>query len=264
MPTDPLRSDKEAFRTHLNYADCLASLMRGASLKPTLTLRRASLPRVDTKRNLVALTKRSLEEEKKIVDLDSDYSFASTSWLPVKGYYLVFNRLLTIEYVISRQHPAFTMSHATCLRSFSQRLASGEIAFDRDALNVVFDGGLFSHRDEPGANLSRSIGQERRFKMAMAKIADYKLDDWKRRNKISDFKTKESRSKRDEFIKRFTLSVFEYPYFMRVRANYRDFAFIEGISSKDTAQYFGTYFDFIMSLDRALAGLEAALKAMRR
>jgi hypothetical protein len=264
VPTDALRSDKEAFRTHLNYADCLAALMREAALKPTVALRRAALPHIEGKQNLITLTKRSLEEEKKIVDLDADYSFASTSWLPVKGYYLLFNRMLTIEYIITRQQTAFTMSHAAILKSFSQRLVSGEFVFDRTALNEVFQGGIFSHRDQPGANLSRSVSEERRWKMAMAKIADYKLDEWKRSKKIKDFKTNESRAKRDEFLKRFTLSIFEYPYFMRVRANYRDFAFIEGVSSNDTANYFRTYFDFIMSFDRALEHLQTALKAMRR
>jgi hypothetical protein len=32
---------------------------------------------------------------------------------------------------------------------------------------------------------------------------------------------------------------------------------------QSAAKYFNTYFDFIMSLDRALEGLEAALKTLR-
>jgi hypothetical protein len=46
---------------------------------------------------------------------------------------------------------------------------------------------------------------------------------------------------------------------MRLRANYRDFAFIEGVSSEDTAAYFNDYFAFAKHLYRALRGLQTQL-----
>ena len=77
--------------------------MSGTTLQYNNSLQKAGLPDIDQKKNLIVLTKKSLSDEKKIVDIDKDYSYASTSWLPVKSYYLIFNVLLTVEYVIKIQ-----------------------------------------------------------------------------------------------------------------------------------------------------------------
>ena len=95
--------EHQAYDTHLNYIKCLASLMSGTTLQYNNSLQKAGLPDIDQKKNLIVLTKKSLSDEKKIVDIDKDYSYASTSWLPVKSYYLIFNVLLTVEYVIKIQ-----------------------------------------------------------------------------------------------------------------------------------------------------------------
>lgn len=252
-------SDKEAFATHLNYADCVASLVKGATLTYAPSLNKRQLPLLEKKANLIALTLRSLKEEKRIVDLDHDYSIGSTLWLPVKGYYLLFNVLLTIEYIINVQPNTFTASHTGCLRIFTKRLKDGDLQFNQPILNSVVDGSIFSHRDESGANLSRRIGIDRRYRIAMAKIADYKEEEWKRQRKIPDFRSKANRQLRTDFRNSFACSIFEFPYFMRVRANYRDFAFIEGVSANETAQYFQCYYDFIMGLYQVLARLQSDL-----
>jgi hypothetical protein len=119
-------TDKEAFVTHRNYTECLAPFLDGVSLEYTRHLVRAPLPLLNRKLNLIGLTKKSLEDEKRIVDQYKDYSYASTSWLPVKGYYLLFNLMLTIEYIINPHHNVFVQSHAHCMRAFTRRLKDGE------------------------------------------------------------------------------------------------------------------------------------------
>lgn len=188
---------------------------------------------MDTRANLIDLTRRSLRDEKRIVDLDPEYSFASTSWLPVKGYYLAFNQLLTIEYLLDPKPNTFGIGHGTCLDRFTRRIARGELVFSQPILNEVFDGSVFQPQDQSGANLSRRIGPERRFRMAMAKVAGYKEDEWKRKKKIASFRARADREQRDQYRADFQLSVLEFPYYMRVRANYRDFAFIRwGVATR--------------------------------
>jgi hypothetical protein len=104
---------------------------------------------------------------------------------------------------------------------------------------------------------------ERLFNIAMAKIADYKEDEWKRQNGIRDFLKASTREKRDEFRKGFTCSVFEFPYYMRLRASYRDFAFIEGVSTAETAHYFQTYLTLILSFYCLLDKLKRQLVQTR-
>lgn len=81
--------------------------MNSTTLQYNNSLQKAGLPDIDQKKNLIALTKQLLNDEKKIVDIDKDYSYVSTSWLPVKFYYLIFNVLLTTEYVIKIQKRCF-------------------------------------------------------------------------------------------------------------------------------------------------------------
>jgi hypothetical protein len=256
--------DRQAFDTHFNYADCLATLLQGATLQYVPKLERRSLPDVDEKQNLISLTKRSLEQEHRLVEIDADYSYASTSWLPVKGYYLLFNFLLTVQYIIDCQSQSLRRSHEKCIRAYTRMLSRDELTFDPPILGSVFDRAIFDHREEPGANLSRRTPIDRRFQMAMAKGADYKLDDWKRRHNVPHFRTKEARRKRDEYLASFAFSIFEFPYYMRLRANYRDFAFIEGIGRSETARYFRAYYDFIIGFADALEGLRRGLIAVRR
>lgn len=259
-----LKQEKEAFLTHYNYAECLNCLVNKCSVKCNLNLNKKGLPLLRSKQNLIDLTKRSLEEEHKIVEIDKDYSYASTSWLPIKSYYLLFNQMLTIEYIILADKKAFNLTHKKCIERFTKRLENKEIEFnDLSIINKVYDKGIFNCHDIPGANLSKKISHDRMFVLAMHKIADYKLEEWRRVKKIESFRKKENKKKKEEFLNKFRLSVFEFPYYMRIKANYRDFAFIDAVSSKETALYFNSYYSLTIGFYNRLKELEKQLLMMR-
>lgn len=225
-------------------------------------LNKAKLPDLDSKKNLINLTLRSLKDEHTIVQQDRDYSYASTSWLPVKTYYLLFNLMLTIEYILLIQKPVFNCSHVKCIEEFTRKLETKEIEFNEALLNNVFDQSILKHKEISGANLSKRIGMDRRYTMAIRKIANYKLDLWKRREKIN-LKTKTGKTKNAEYLKKFKISIFEFPYYMRIRSNYKDFAFIEGVSSLDTALYFNSYYNFSLNLFNTLDRLKKSMLKAR-
>jgi hypothetical protein len=148
------------------------------------------------------------------------------------------------------------------MQRFTNMLERGEIIFTNPLLNQIFDGTIFNLKEVVGANLSRRIDIDRRFQMAMRKVSIYKKDEWKRKRNLN-FRTLQGRTKRDNYIKNFKISIFEFPYYMRIRSNYRDFAFIEGVSSLDTKNYFETYFSFIMNLFIALEKFKSDLVNLR-
>ena len=206
-------------------------------------IRPRPIPLVDLKKNLIDLTKQSLNDEARIVRKDQDYSYASTSWLPVKTYYLLFNMMMTIDYLFTLDSASFKISHAKCSEKFTKRLSDKEIAFvQHQRLNIVYDKTVFFHREAPGANLRAAIVSDQHATQAMKKIAQYKLKEWMRLKKISNFKHARDRREKQSFYDDFRLSIFEFPYHMRLRANYRDFAFIDGVSSAETALYFNDLF----------------------
>lgn len=255
---------QEAFRTHHNYIRSLKNLMSGSTLQlcNVANVRPEPVPLLESKKNLIDLTKKSLADEAKIVRTDKDYSYASTSWLPVKTYYLLFNTMMTVEYLLTLDPASFKIGHGKCSDAFTKRLARKEIAFSEAKLNTVYDSAIFSHREAPGANL-RSASADQHATLAMKKIAQYKLEEWKHLKRIPNFSSKKHRQERQTFLHNFQLSVFEFPYHMRLRANYRDFAFIEGVSSDETAAYFNDYFDFARDFWRALRYLHEQLLTAR-
>jgi hypothetical protein len=256
---------QEAFRTHHNYIRSLRQLMEGSALShmDVKRITPAPIPLLDAKRNLIDLTKKSLNDEANIVRKDQDYSYASTSWLPVKTYYLLFNIMMTVEYLFTLDPSSFKIGHATCSAKFTTRLASGVITFSEPKLNVVYDRLIFSYHEPTGANLRSPSLQYPSIMLALKKIAQYKLEDWKRSNKIPSFALQKHRLEKEAFMGRFKMSIFDFPYHMRLRASYRDFAFIEGVSSADTAAYFNDYFAFSRCFYRALQGLRDQLVRAR-
>lgn len=257
-----LQEERQAFDTHYNYSDCLECLTKGVSLTYLRKLNRIPLKHLDEKENLINLTYKSLQDEFNIVQQDFEYSYASTSWLPVKTYYLIYNQMLTVEYIIQVKKSSYNFSHKRCVEEFTRKLESKELNFNNPPLNEVFDKNILKHKEISGANLSRRIGLERMFKLAIKKIAKYKLEEWKRKNKIS-LRTKIGRIKKQKYLDNFKISIFEFPYYMRIRSNYRDFAFIEGISEQDTARYFNSYYNFSMNIYNAFEKLKRDMVVAR-
>ena len=260
MPPD----DHNAYTTHLNYIRCLADLMSSATLTYSgVHLRVASLPHVGEKQNLIQLTRQSLEDEHRIVQIDEDYSYASTSWLPIKSYYLVFNVLLTIEYILTLRRACFRMGHLEIVNAFTRRLEVGHIQFSEPILNEVFDGRILNYRTPSGTNLSRRTSPSVMYKLVMKKIAKYKEEDWRRKRTIN-LRIPADRNRHRSYVStRLQVSVFDFAYFMRLRSNYRDFAFIDGISTAETAEYFNHYFRFTTELFGNLENLKTDLANQR-
>lgn len=255
-------NSKEAYKTHLHYIKCLCDLMCNVSIQYTGSLKKASLPDLDVKKNLIGLTWKSLNDEKEIVNIDKDYSYASTSWLPIKSYYLIFNIMVTIEYIFKIQKNIYHLGHVACINEFTRKLKEREIIFSEPLLNQVFDQSIFNLKVKPGTNLSSKTSKKDMYDMALRKISNYKLEDWKQKNNINRRK-KSHKLKCENYYKSFNVSIFDFIYYMRIRANYRDFAFIDDVTTSDTANYFKYYFEFTEYLFIALKGMQKSLLLMR-
>jgi hypothetical protein len=255
-------TEHQAYDTHFNYIKCLCALTKETTILHVRSLKKEDLPDIDQKKNLITLTKKSLNDEKKIVDIDKNYSYASTSWLPVKSYYLIFNILLTIEYIFKIQKTIFQQGHTKCVDEFTRKLQAQEIQFSNAILNQVFDQTILTHKVAIGANLSLRTTDGDMYKMAIRKIAKYKTDNWKQTNRIN-LKKKADKTKYQNYLSNFFVSIFDFPYYMRIRSNYRDFAFIDGVTNDETADYFNAFFAFTMYFVEMLEKLKMDLITAR-
>lgn len=258
------KMDHPAYTTHFNYINCIFNLLNGATIKYKKYLRKAnSLQHLDLKKNLISLTIKSLKDEYKIVKIDKDYSYASTSWLPIKSYYLIFNTLLTIEYIEKLQESCFNYGHKKCVEEFNRKLNECEIEFSNQILNQVFDKSILSFRVITGANLSKRINDEDMYKIAMRKIAKYKEEDWRKQNKINLRLNIDKRKYQNYLDTKFKVSIFDFFYYMRIRSNYRDFAFIEDVSVDETAEYFRKYYYVTAYFTKAFGGMKKQMVNLR-
>ena len=98
----------------------------------------------------------------------------------------------------------------------------------------------------------------------MRKASIYKFESWRNKEKIKDFRTNKSREFRDEYLDKFKISIFEFPYYMRLRCNYRDVSFIDKVSNQDTARYFNAYYYFTLNIFNALNSLKMQILEMRK
>src|SRR5258708_29506401 len=99
--------EREDFTTHFNYVSKLESLSQSISItcrtRPKVTS--SGLDLAAGKRQLIALTQQSLDDDKRIVDSDPQYSQAAVLWLPVKAYYLLYHLLSLLEFILSSNPP---------------------------------------------------------------------------------------------------------------------------------------------------------------
>lgn len=249
-----------AFKTHHNYVSNLEMISRGLRASTPLRLRKQLIPDVDTKLNLIDLTRKSLNDELDIVNADPDYSYASTSWLPVKTYYLIFNMLVTIEYLYTIDKKSFKKSHTGIISTFNKRLLSKEISFSNPLFNQVFDSSILGYTSPIGANISKKTSDADLYKMAIRKVAIYKFEDWKAKRNL---RSASGKIEKTLYLKTFTVTIFDFFYYMRIRSNYRDFAFIENVTEDETADYFRKYFYFSANVFNSLKLLKNELKIMR-
>lgn len=255
------------FKTHLNYLTNLNRLSSGIRLNYNNRINpNTQLTKYRTKGNLFNLTMRSIRNEMEIVNADISYSKAVCSWIPIKSYYLCFNILLTILYLITTDEKDFLKSHTAIIEIFTGKIKNKDIEFSNKLFNNVYDFSILSFSMPTGFNISKpltNLDEVNLFKLSLKKIAEYKLEEFKRIQKLN-LRKKEDKIKFENYKKnKFQVSVFDFLYQMRLRANYRDFTFIESIDDDQAFDYFTNYYSFLMNVISSLSKLFTEIKSKR-
>lgn len=232
------------FKTHLIYTERLLRLSNGVSIKCQIKplLNKSNLDDIKNKLHLVELTKKSLEDEHRIVDIDMDYSLASVLWLPMKVYYLLYHLLSVIDYILTGEKDSLNISHEGCSAIFSRRLKNGDIEFSETKFNDVFAKDILKFRSKSGEHLKRSADDDVIYKLIMKKIGSYKIENYKLKSGLNA-QTKKGRGKMNNYLtSKFSVSIFDFFCLMRIKSSYRDFNFIDDMPAIDTRKYFQEYY----------------------
>lgn len=244
MKSIPSSSDRLDFETHLKYIGLLAKLGNGLSVSYTTVpaVDAAGLAQIKDKTRLIELTHKSVMDEYEIVKIDEMYSTAAVLWLPIKSYYLTYHLLCVIDYLITGKSAVLRARHSDCVERFTGLLADGSLQFNEPLLNKVCDRSILTFNEARGEHLKRNVADETLYKLVMKKVATDKLQGLMQSRGIANARGKENQKQIEKLKQNLTVSVFDFFYQMRLRLNYRNFDFIDHVSARQTAQYFGQYF----------------------
>ena len=256
------------FITHKNYVECLSDLSTGLKLKYRNRIQKKAidLQGVRKKLTLIKLTKQSIDSERKIIITNSDYAQVCVSWISVKSYYLLYNLMLVLKYLISCQTQSLNTPHNQLLNEFIDCLKTSELVFSEDKFNKVMDANqILTTKVESGANMKIiSYDVATRVTQILKILCKYDLEEFRRKEKIASLRKKIDKSKYNAYKSGLEISLISFFYWYRIKANYRDLEFIDGVPEGiDLAQYYLYYHKLTCDFYEAFKELINSIAAKR-
>ena len=109
---------------------------------------------LNKKINLIKLTLKSINGEYKTIQSNPDYAEVCVSWISVKAYYLIFNLLLILDYLLTGQESSFNATHKKMFARFKEHLERNELYFNKNIFNSNFQcSKIMDLSVTPGTNL---------------------------------------------------------------------------------------------------------------
>ncbi len=240
------------FVTHANYLHFMSENSEGLKLICRLNInKKVTLDkRVKQKIKLIELTLENLIEEKGNIDKYPDYSVVCVSWIPVKSYYLIFNLLILIEYLITASDSYLTITHSALFNCFRGMLGDKKVFFNKDLFNEICAvGDIEKWQIPPWENVKKNTANpELRYKQIIKKLMHYSKDEFKRMHKIKRL----SGEKKIEF-ENTKINICEFLYWYRIKANYRDMEFVDkGVEVRDFVGFYTDYYNLSMNFYSAM------------
>ena len=255
------------FQTHYNYVGYMRSLVNdGISVSGSrrFSNRLPNNPQIEKKLRLCCFTMESLNGEYEKIKEDQEYAQLCVSWISVKSYYLLFNLLLIIDYLISGEPGVFRRSHADILERLKGYIKRGELVFSVREFNAIAPSTTFysAYRATLGANLRRVSGE--RPLQILRLLVRYQVEDFRLKKGFKNFRIKLAKVERDKFLHKETVSLIDFFYWYRIKANYRDLdCFDHQIPDTDFKSFYENYFVLAKAFHDCLKNLILELSASR-
>lgn len=243
------------FLTHSNYLEFLRNLSNDLSCSSTITPPQ-NIPTSNLlikKNKLISLTFDNLVAEMNSIDHFHDYSSICVSWIPVKAYYLIFNELLLLEYLLNGSTEWLTKGHSGLLDKFKEQIGNGQIEFSAHEFNKRFIPSAIEAWSIPvGANVARGTTSEIRQQEIIRILYRYSREEFRR---VRNIKAIRGRNKQ-KFLSSTKISLFDFFYLYRIKANYRDMQFIDmDVPEHSFYNFYRDYFFMTMNFYIALKKL---------
>jgi len=259
------------YKTHWNYIKYLNTSFLGINIKIKIKVS-SYLDPEKTKRfeKLASITKQNIESEIHACEQETSYSSVVAPWIPVKCYYRIYYLESIFLYYLLGSEAGFKNGGHTKVRgSIRKIIEEGVINFE--GLNPD----IFSEIDNwenassftttSGSNISGNYFQHPDCRHSIRKkIAEYIKIDWMQKKGIINFRKKVNKDLRDIELKPKKFTIFDYFYWMRIKANYRDVDFLDfenEVSARDSFEYIK---EFVGATESYASALENAIITLKQ
>ncbi len=256
------------FTTHLNYVGFLNEISKDLTIscKRTIEKQVSDNPILGKKLNLIKLTLKGIEAEYKIILKNPEYAIVCVSWISVKSYYLLYNLCLILKYLMTGMKSSFNSSHISTLEDFKGYIVRGELEFNKVEFNKRYScGEMLNWKSKSGSNIKFvNVDKGERFLQIIKKLANYSLEEFKRSKNIKSFRSKKNKEILNGFLNNKQISICEFFYWYRIKANYRDLEYLnKDISDDKFKDFYFFYYELTLSFYKALKKLINEISEIR-
>lgn len=244
------------FVTHSNYVGHLRKMSNGLNIQCNINIKipikNSSI--LNKKVNLIKLTLKGLEAEYNAIVKDPEYAVVCVSWISVKSYYVLYNLCLILKYLLIGDETAFNSTHSKIRKDFKNYLKNKELAFNVAEFNNLYScEQILKWKSRSGSNIKfLKVDSAERFQQIIKKLASYSLEEFKRQNKIKNVRRKKDKAEVNGFLKGDTISICEFFYWYRIKANYRDLEYLDKeIEDEKFQEFYCEYYNMTMNFYKA-------------
>jgi hypothetical protein len=180
---------------------------------------------------------------------ESDPAFAviAAPWFGVKCYYSLYYQESILAHIIDGTLSGFTKGgHGAIRKKMTQLIATSALTFSDAEINIIRQLSDICRypRIPSGRNTSSSYWKDPSCTQSIArKLSEYMLHDRKISEKWNLHRKKDQQEKA-KYIDDSKLTLTDFFYWYRIKANYRDLDYIDfekGISETEVSEYMSTY-----------------------
>jgi len=237
------------FRTHLNYVSFINDLSKDLTIicKRNFEKQIPNSEILAKKVNLIKLTLKGIDGEYKIILKNPEYAIVCVSWISVKAYYLLYNLCLILKYLMTGEKSSFNSSHLAMLEDFKDYISRGELEFNKLEFNQFYPcREIINWKPKSGSNIKLvDVNPEERFKQVIKKLAVYSKGEFMRSKSLKDSRSNKNKELLNKFLDTKEISICEFFYWYRIKANYRDLEYLnkDNISDEQFKTFYCSYYE---------------------
>jgi hypothetical protein len=233
------------FRTHLNYLKCIRHLSLNLTLKTNNISPLSNKPVTSVakkKATLIKLTKENIDAEMNQINDFIEYSQICISWIPVKSYYLFFNELILLLYLITDDDKWLLEDHKKIHMKLKELIRNKNINFSSTDFNTIYiPSRILEWKIQSGNNVIRNnLNYQSLERQLIKKMFAYCKEDYKRSKSIKSL----SGNNKSKFLNSTVINLCEFFYWYRLKANYRDMEFVNSnVDLIDFKSFYSEYYN---------------------